>query len=124
MHKYFSIPYVNNGRDFKGCDCFGLVKLMLKEEEGICIPDFIYNNAQDDENTKFYNQELNNPKWIKCKPAKGAVVVLRIDGIAKHVGYMLDDTYFAHITKETGVSIARVDDIFFQTRIVGFWRYS
>lgn len=40
FEKYLSIPYRAGGRDWSGCDCYGLVRLILKEEKGIELPLF------------------------------------------------------------------------------------
>ena len=122
MNRFFSIPYRNNGRDFNGCDCYGLVKLMCREIDGIELPDFIYEDSSL-ENGKIYNKELTNKKWVKCEPKQGAIVLLRIEGVAKHVGYMIDSTKFMHILGEAGVNIVSIKDNLFKNRIVGFWEY-
>ena len=122
MYKFFQIPYRNNGRDFNGCDCYGLVKLLAKEKQGITLPDFNYENAQSNDNEKFFNQEKNNHHWKRCEPKEGAIIVIRIEGIAKHIGYMLDATSFMHITQQ-GVSVGNIEHHLFKSRIVGFWSY-
>lgn len=38
--KYIGIPFAENGRDFDGCDCGGLVLLALRTERGIVARDF------------------------------------------------------------------------------------
>ena len=39
--KYIGIPFENGGRSFLGCDCGGLVLLMLKTERGINAKDML-----------------------------------------------------------------------------------
>lgn len=39
--KYIGIPFENGGRSFLGCDCGGLVLLMLKTERGIHAKDML-----------------------------------------------------------------------------------
>ena len=123
MHKYFSIPYKNRGRDFNGCDCYGLVKIMAKHEDGVELPDFIYDNSQDNSNGRFYKEELKNKKWVKVEPCKGAIVLLRIEGVDKHCGYMINNHQFMHILGEAGVNIGSIKDNTFKDRVVGFWKY-
>lgn len=123
MLKYFNIPYQNNGRDFNGCDCYGLYKLIARLEDNKEIPDYQYEDSQDKENGKIYINELENGKWQRCEVKRGAMVLLRIDGVANHCGYMINDTQFIHILKGSGVSIASIKDIMFKNRIVAFGEY-
>lgn len=37
---YIGIPFVEGGRDFSGCDCGGLMLLVLRMEKGIIASDF------------------------------------------------------------------------------------
>lgn len=37
---YIGLPYRDAGRDHKGCDCWGLVKLVLAEQRGLAVPDY------------------------------------------------------------------------------------
>lgn len=123
MLKYFQIPYVNNGRDHSGCDCYGLVKLLSKELDGKDLPNYHYEDAQSPENGNIYLEELKKGKWIRCEAKKGAMVLLRIDGVANHAGYMLDDAKFLHITKKAGVAMANINDSMFRNRIIGFGEF-
>lgn len=40
FERYLAIPYRKGGRTWDGCDCWGLVRLVLKEERGIILPSF------------------------------------------------------------------------------------
>ena len=40
MEKYLKIPYKAGGRAESGCDCWGFVCLIIKEEKGINLPSY------------------------------------------------------------------------------------
>ena len=40
LERYLAIPYRKGGRSWDGCDCWGLVRLILKEEKGVVLPSF------------------------------------------------------------------------------------
>lgn len=37
--KYIGLPYAEGGRDRKGLDCWGLLRLIYKDEKGVLLPD-------------------------------------------------------------------------------------
>ena len=47
--KYLSIPYKKQGRGWDGCDCYGLARLVIKEESGVDLPSFEEKTAPDEE---------------------------------------------------------------------------
>ena len=40
INDFIGIPYLAGGRDFKGCDCWGLVTLYYREALGLELPDY------------------------------------------------------------------------------------
>lgn len=39
-NSYVGIPYRANGRDRAGCDCWGLIVLVFREQRGVTLPDW------------------------------------------------------------------------------------
>lgn len=101
--KYLSIPNKHLGADFSGCDCFGLVKLIYKNEFNVTLPDC-------DDYAK--NWELTDAKKIlrlytkfgfkKVPDTKfGDVILINESNYPKHLGVVINDGYFLH-TLESG----------------------
>ena len=40
LNTYIGIPYVFGGRDHKGVDCYGLIKLLFTEQYDEALPDW------------------------------------------------------------------------------------
>lgn len=38
---YVGVPYAGNGRDRRGCDCWGLMVMVFREQRGIDLPDWL-----------------------------------------------------------------------------------
>ncbi len=85
---YFGIPYVDGGRDEKGVDCWGLVRLIYQKEFKIELPSYpgiasdgvfsIHKTIQEEEKEK---------EWIEVAvPFDGAAVGMSQREIIHHVG--------------------------------------
>lgn len=118
----FQCKYKEGGREFPNFDCYGFVKWLYEKEHKTVIQDFDYKDPDDPTNEKYFIECMNNPKWVKVKPQKGAVVPLRVNGRISHIGYMISDTEFVHIMKESGVVIAKITSDKWKNRIVGFYK--
>lgn len=95
--KYMEIPYMYNGRDEKGCDCYGLVRLVLKNEKEIELPLF-----ENIDNLNEFRRCLNlfkpsiNPVNFDIVLMKGSTQYIT------HLGILIDD-HILHI-QEIGIS--------------------
>lgn len=124
--KYIGIPYRLHSFGMDGCDCYGLVVLIFKQEFGIDLPryDSSYSsNSSHDDITKIYNAEVD--KWHRVdKPSIGSVVYLMLAGHPKHVGVMVSDTHFVHNLKSPQSSmIGSINNHKWKNRIIGFYNY-
>ena len=118
--KYLSIPFVPNGRTMDGCDCYGLVRLLLTDLYGKLLPLF----ANDEtEYAPLINSGLATIGATGIpKPEEGALVILRYLGLPVHIGLCIDGTRVIHTEKFKGVHIEALSSRHIASRIVGFYR--
>lgn len=124
--KYVGIPYLMHGSNFDGCDCYGLVKLIYKNEFNINLPDYSSNytpNSDDDEIIDIYKKEVT--KWRQVdKPKIGSVVYLMVLGQPKHVGVVINEKQFLHnINEKSSSSIGDFKSNKWKRRVIGFYDY-
>jgi cell wall-associated NlpC family hydrolase len=123
--KYVGIPFRSNGRDFNGCDCYGLVRLVFHNEYDIGLPEFnIYSNALDCHETvnifKDFVPVICGSKI--SKPEEKAVCLIRTKGgLLSHVGIYAGDGFILHTRNKTGAVCERISSRFFTGRIEGWY---
>lgn len=102
--KYIGLPFVDGGRDFKGVDCWGLVRLVFKNELDVDIPS--YGDISAVELSKVAReiaQESVREPWL---PVIGPIQVFDVAVMHKrrapiHVGIMTGPNQLLHIEKST-----------------------
>ncbi|MBM3210609.1 NlpC/P60 family protein [Candidatus Poribacteria bacterium] len=123
--KYVGIPYKHQGRDMNGLDCWGLIKLVYKENLGIEIWDI---NADYSEDWcwegKDYFIENYQKQWERVKnPSIFDVVLINNGrGTSNHAGVMLGNNMFIHCVK-AGVVISKITDKMWKDKITGIFRF-
>jgi len=123
ISKYIGIPYRNKGRTEEGCDCFGLVKLISKNELNIDIPEYTYRDAEDASQAS-RTLTSGREEWMKViKPRIGDVIMLRISGLPVHIGLVIDSRRMIHSLRGHNSAIELFDCDKWKNRIDGFYRY-
>lgn len=115
--KYLEIPYVEDGRGWQGCDCYGLIMLWFAEELGIEIPDLglPYQCTLPLETL----EQLHSDFERVVKPQRHDLVLIRKDPDT-HVGVCMSPKEFMH-TLSAGCHIA--DIYVWRRNILGFYRH-
>lgn len=124
---YIGIPFKDHGRDRKGLDCWGLVRLVYDEAFGIALPSY----AGEYEHTKNVRQisaliDRVSQSWKPIEPGKeklGDVIVLRVRGAPMHVGTVLGDRQMLHIDQGIDSVIEKYTCSRWAERIEGFFRH-
>ena len=124
--KYVGIPFVSGGRDYNGCDCYGLVRLILNDEYQIQLPalNSDYSDALNCEQTKNLFKEYV-PVICGTKienPEEKAVCLVRTrGGLCTHVGIYAGDGFIIHTRNKTGAVCERLSSPFLTGRIEGWY---
>jgi cell wall-associated NlpC family hydrolase len=126
VKKYIGIPFASNGRTLEGCDCYGLVRLVLQNEYGIYLPELSddYENALNIAQTKELFDK-NMPVLLAERiPVieERALIVIRKEGHPCHVGISAGGGYLLHTNYKTGSVCQRLTHIDLCGRREGYYR--
>ena len=128
VNKYVGIPFKSGGRTSDGCDCYGLVRMVLKNEYSLILPmlDGKYIDALDTETTKeLFRQYVPLLCGDKIeKPEEKAIAVIKTQGLATHVALYAGDGFIIHTMLNTGTVCERLSNPTLTGRIEGWYRVS
>jgi len=106
VKKYVGIPFISNGRSMDGCDCYGLVRMVLKNEYGITLPDLSdnYSNALNvAETQKLFEKQVPVLTASRIlEPEEKAIILLTEGGKFCHIGVHAGIGYILHTKNNTG----------------------
>lgn len=127
MDKFIGIPFVDKGRDLKGCDCFGLVELYYKHILDIEIN---YMSIPCENSRRIFADFLHHVSkdWVRVEePEKHCVVALCTNDnhpdMVTHFGIMLDKKRMLHTLKKTESHVVQLENNFFKIKGFYKWRY-
>lgn len=114
MMNYIGIPFVDSGRDFKGCDCFGLMKLYYKNELNIDIPDVKITPSQPRRIMINYLNEISK-NWKKIEePQENCVISMAMNAnhpkLVTHFAIMLSNNKILHTLNKLQSHVISLDD--------------
>jgi cell wall-associated NlpC family hydrolase len=126
LQHFVGLPYVPNGRDYHGADCWGVVFLFYRDVLRQPIP--AYSAEMDarsfcrkDIGTLVDVEKLEN--WARVDlPHFGDCVLMRNGHVESHVGIFLGDDRILHSEGDAGSLIERADGKRLRHRIVGYYR--
>jgi cell wall-associated NlpC family hydrolase len=125
VKKYIGIPFVSNGRTIGGCDCYGLVRLVLRNEYGVKLPELSDNYADAlnvRETARLFAEQLPVLAGEKIATAQEkAVVVITEHGVAAHIGIVAGGGYILHTGIKTGSVCQRETHPGLRGRIEGYY---
>jgi len=125
VYKYIGIPFVSNGREKNGCDCYGLVRLVLKNEYGIEIPE-LSNNYSDARNVEETAKLFKEHRPVIAAeripaPEERAIAVILERGVPAHIGIVAGREHILHTGAKTGSVCQRISHPGIRDRIEGYY---
>ena len=122
---YVGIPFLERGRDRAGCDCWGLVRLVLAERFGVAVPSYAGDYARVSDHARLAELvEGGRPGFAEAAERQpGDVVLLRLRGLPIHVGLIVAPRWMLHSTRTTGSVLDRYGGLTWKNRIVGVYRH-
>jgi murein DD-endopeptidase / murein LD-carboxypeptidase len=126
VKNYIGIPFVSNGRTKEGCDCYGLVRLVLRNEYGVELPELSddYENALNvAETARLFAEQKPVLAVEKLQEAREmAVVVITEHGLPCHLGIVAGNGFVLHTGVKTGSVCQRAAHPGLRGRIEGYYR--
>jgi len=124
---YIEIPFLPDGRDRNGCDCWGLVCLVYREKLGIELPEYkgVF-EAQTIAQLKNVARVMEREKesWVRVeKPHEFDVVMIRSGAYAWHVGIVIDRRRMLHVMSGINSTVEEYTGMDWKNRIEEFRRY-
>jgi len=102
--EYLTIPFVDHGRDHSGCDCYGLGRLVLKEQKNIELPSLldVYDDIKDTAKLQQHitytaAQEKMWQPIPKNNEQEFDFIIMRIMGLPVHMGIVTRKGWMLHI---------------------------
>lgn len=125
LDKYIGIPFVDRKSTFQECDCFGLIRLLYKNEMKIDVAQPL---SSAYETKKVYNEYLKEiaSNWKEVKePEMFDVVGMAHDtkhpDIVQHFGIYIGNGKMIHTLEEIGSHIVDLEE--YKYFIKGFYRW-
>ena len=122
---YVGLPVTHGGRSREqGVDCWGLARLIYREQLGIELEAFDYPPEKEIEEAIILS-EIETEHWKKVEsPQEFDLVLFHVPkgGPLCHLGVCLDPWYFVHVTKK-GIFRMRHDAMLWTGRREGFYRH-
>ena len=126
--RYLMIPFASQGRDHRGCDCWGLLRLIYRERLGIDLTAYAETPATSLRDVARLIRR-HRTEWRRVEtPQLFDAVIMRViggehSGLDAHVGMAIDGSRLLHTEKLTGPRVEPIDAPTMKNRIVEFRRH-
>lgn len=109
MQRFLNLTYKNQGRDYSGCDCYGLVYLFYRDFLNKDIPEF---------NLKYNSIRSQCENIEKCRhefhkvtiPEKYDIILLKRANFRYHCGIYIKKNKMLHIAENMKSAVTDMND--------------
>ena len=124
--QYIGLAFTSLGRTREsGVDCWGLVRLVYREQFAIELPsgEGTYENTRENEKLSEIIERDNEIFDPVTAPLTFDLVLLRLMGFPCHVGIIAAPAMMLHCRSGAGTAVERIDGIKYERRITGYFRH-
>jgi len=126
VNDYIGIPFVDGGRSMDGCDCYGLIRLVLRDKFQKHLPDFQSVSASD---KPYISDTIDQYKPLltakqKDSPDVGDLCIFNVQGYPCHLGLYIGGNMVLHILSGCGSICDRLDSHKLKGRLEGFYEFT
>ena len=124
-NNYVGIPFQYKGRTKEGLDCWGLARLIYKNEYDISLPSLSaeYEDSDIERISDLIAQYKEGWEAVDS-PSEGDIVLFRVMGAISHIGVAISSTQFIHAREGYDSAVESFDSSYWKKRIVGYFKYS
>ena len=96
--EYVGVPFLLGGRDTKGCDCWGLARLVLDKVYGKHLPSYdVVEDLDPVEIASLVDTFVPLLPLSRVEsPGEGDIVLMKYMGYCSHIGLAVGDGYVLH----------------------------
>jgi cell wall-associated NlpC family hydrolase len=128
LERYIGIPFKSKGRGYDGVDCWGLLRLIYKDQLSIELPSYTdeYISATNS-NSVAEIVNLYSLNWTKIASGREKMfdaVLFMIKGLPVHIGVVMRFGTMIHVLDERQSCVERYNTSLWKKRIRGFYRYA
>lgn len=125
---FVGIPYLPGGADEKGCDCWGLVRLVYRRRFGMELPGVVLDVTPGERPEAAAIAPVldlaRDSFWERVSvPQPGDVAVFRVRGYDSHVGLVTMPGYMLHVREGHDAVIEAYDRRFWKNAFRGVYRW-